>query len=312
MPFAPSEPEEILPFAGLVHRSGAHRLWQGQAPANDPHQTFTFAAASGFRVPVGIGVALMPFRHPYDAALQAANLAQTMGRPVTVGYGPGAADLQRGLLGAPYARPLAAAREYLTVMRGLLEKGSADHVGEYYTCRAHLWQIPRPPVEIGLGVLRPRMARLAGEVADVAITWLTPASYLRSVVIPQLRAGAEAAGRPVPRLVAMVPLALAGPGRDGAEFALESNEGHMRLPHYADMLRRSGIDLDMTAPRRSAEAVIAGGAFVYGELERVVAELRAFEEAGVDDVVLNVTGVWMKDGAQGALAELETVLGALG
>ncbi|MER6841096.1 LLM class flavin-dependent oxidoreductase [Streptomyces platensis] len=71
--------------------------------------------------------------------------------------------------------------------------------GDYVTCHTGLAAFPTPKVDIGLGVLRPGMARLAGHIADVAITWLTPAAYLRDTVIPALRAGAESAGRPVPR-----------------------------------------------------------------------------------------------------------------
>ncbi|MET9340893.1 LLM class flavin-dependent oxidoreductase [Nonomuraea sp. NPDC003804] len=55
--------------------------------------------------------------------------------------------------------------------------------------------------------LGPAMARVAGEPADVAITWLVPAAHLRDLIVPALREGAEAAGRPIPRLVSLVPVA---------------------------------------------------------------------------------------------------------
>ncbi|MGK4582154.1 LLM class flavin-dependent oxidoreductase [Kitasatospora sp. HPMI-4] len=311
VPFAPPRPEQILPFAALTQWSGAHRLWQGQALASDPHQTFAYAAASGFRVPVGTGVTLMPFRHPYDAALHMQTLAVTMGHSVVAGFGPGAAALQRNLLGAPYASQLGAVRDYLTIVRELLEKGSVAYRGEHFSCRSELPMMPRPPIETGVGVLRPGMARLAGEVADVAITWLTPAPYLREVVVPALREGAAAAGRPVPRLVAIVPLALSGPGRDAAELALAGNAGHLSMPHYRDMLRRSGIDTDPADPGRGARALVEGRAFLFGETAELAARLGEFQDAGVDDVVLNVTGVWARYGSRAALSELETVLGAV-
>jgi alkanesulfonate monooxygenase SsuD/methylene tetrahydromethanopterin reductase-like flavin-dependent oxidoreductase (luciferase family) len=301
----------MLPYAALVQWSGAYRLWQGQAVFNDPHADLGHAAACGFRVPTGIGVTLMPYRHPLQAALQAQALAVTTGHPVLAGYGPGAASLQRALLGAPYRSQLGASREYLTVLRSLLAGEELEYAGEYFSCHGELPAIPRPPVELGLGVLRPGMARLAGEVADAAITWLTPAAYLREVVVPALRDGARVAGRRPPRLVAMVPLAVAGPDRDAAELAGASNAMHLRLPHYADMLRRAGIRVDHQDPAGSAAALVAGGAFLYGDPDDLAKQLSEFADAGVDEVVLNLAGVGARYGAAAALREFDTILGVV-
>lgn len=311
VPFVPRRPEQVLPYAGLVHWTQAERLWQGQAMLVEAHQGFAHAAGSGFRVPAGLGVTLMPMRHPFEAALQARSLAMTTGRPVTAGFGPGAKSLQRSLLSAPYASPLTAAREYLTAVRGLLANDLVDIKGEYVSCHGSLPPFPSPPVEVGLGVLRPGMARLAGELADVAITWLTPATYLRDVVLPAMRSGAETAGRPVPRLAAIVPVALPHPGHEPAELALASNAPHLKGPHYIDMLRRAGVDVggeDLTA---DAGALVDKDAFLSGDLDQLTEKLRAYEAVGVDEVVLNVTGVYNRVGSQAAMADLKTLLTAL-
>ncbi|AWW42179.1 5,10-methylene tetrahydromethanopterin reductase [Streptomyces cadmiisoli] len=288
--------------------SHAVRLWQGQAPTSDPHQTFTAAAVSGFRVPAGIGVTLMPFRHPFDAALQARTLSLTLGHPLVVGYGPGTADVQRRLLGEEYTSQLGATRDYLTIVRGLLNDGGIAYKGKHFTCDATLKRVPGPPIELGLGVLRPGMARLAGEIADVAITWMTPASYLADVIVPALDAGATAAGRPRPRLTAIVPVALSGPDRVATQLVLASNAGHLRQPNYAGMLRLSGIDIDMTNPEAGAEALIEGGGFLFGTGEELAHQLDQFRQAGADEIVLNVTGVAAKFGSRVALNDLQTML----
>ncbi|GCD44715.1 LLM class F420-dependent oxidoreductase [Streptomyces paromomycinus] len=234
------------------------------------------------------------------------------GQPVIAGFGPGAKQFQRGLLGASYTSPLTAAREYLTVIRRLLDGDiQSAREGEYFGCGAELAAFPAPRVDIGLGVLRPGMARLAGEIADVAITWLTPASYLRETVVPALREGAEAAGRPVPRLTAIVPLALNRPGHTAAEVALASNAAHIRAPHYIDMLRRSGVDVAGDDPLTHAAALIKGGAFLSGDLLDIAAQLADYRVAGVDEVVLNVTGVCNVSGPQAAMEELKTLLAEL-
>ncbi|MFD7534442.1 LLM class flavin-dependent oxidoreductase [Streptomyces sp. NPDC059819] len=311
IPFLPRRPEQVLPYAALVHWTEARRLWQGQALMIEPHQGFVYAAGAGFRVPVGLGVTLMPLRHPYEAALQARSLAMTTGQPVVAGFGPGGRQLQQSLRGTPYASPLTAAREYLTAVRGLLDGDAVDIKGDYVTCEAALSAFPAPPVEVGLGVLRPGMARLAGEVADRAITWLTPAAYLRDTVVPALREGAAAAGRPVPRLTAMVPLALSRSDRPAAELALASNAAHLQGPHYIDMLRRSGVDVADGDPLAKARALVEGDAFLSGDMDELAAKLAAYEAAGVDEIVLNVTGVCNAYGPQVAMEELKKLLGAL-
>jgi alkanesulfonate monooxygenase SsuD/methylene tetrahydromethanopterin reductase-like flavin-dependent oxidoreductase (luciferase family) len=309
IPFVPTRPEQLLPFAALAQWSKACRLWQGQGTASDTHQAFTYAAATGFRGPVGTSVSLMPFCHPYEAALRAQSLAAAMGHSVVAGFGPGAKVLQSGILGSPYRSQLGAVRDYTVIVRDLLTEGKADHEGEFFTCRASLPRMPLPPVQVGLGVLRPRMAELAGELADVAITWLTPAAYLRDTVVPALRAGAEKAGRPAPRVVAIVPVALTGPERDATKLALAGNAGHMRLPHYTDMLSRSGIDVDMrNDPEASGKALVGGDAFLFGDESEILDKLGQFTAAGVDEIVLNVTGVAMTEGGPAALRELETLL----
>jgi len=307
LPFSPVRPEQAVPYAAFVHERDPSRLWQGHLFSVDPQQLYAYLAGTGLRVPTGTGVSLMPFRHPIDAALQARSLAAITGRPVVAGFGPGAGMLQRNLRGAPYARPLQATREYATIVRGLFEGGQVTYAGDYFAVRGELPPMPPAAVELGLGVLRPGMARLAGELADTAITWLAHPGYLVEQVLPALRAGAESAGRPVPRLVAMVPVALAAAGRHPEELVLHSNSVHLQQSHYLDMLRRAGVKVDPDDVPASARALLESGVFCYGEPAEVVDQLGAFAAAGADEVVVCMTGVCSRYGARAALADLKSL-----
>jgi alkanesulfonate monooxygenase SsuD/methylene tetrahydromethanopterin reductase-like flavin-dependent oxidoreductase (luciferase family) len=79
-------------------------------------------------------------------------------------------------------------REYGEVLR-LLEDGRASHAGQYYDVEAALWLAERTPVPIVVGTLGEEMCRAAGRFADGIMTWLAPASYLASVVLPAAREG---------------------------------------------------------------------------------------------------------------------------
>lgn len=96
IPFLPRLPEQVLPYAALVHWTHAQRLWQGQSLMVEPHHGFVHAAGAGFRVPTGLGVTLMPLRHPYEAALQARSLALATGQPVVATSGPEPRRSSRG------------------------------------------------------------------------------------------------------------------------------------------------------------------------------------------------------------------------
>ncbi|WP_249714976.1 LLM class flavin-dependent oxidoreductase [Rhizomonospora bruguierae] len=313
LPFSTIKAEQVLPYASLVEWTGARRLWQGQTFTVEPHQAFTFLAGTGTRIPVGLGVTLMPLRHPFEAAIQAASMARIIGQDLTIGYGPGGRNFQAMLRAAPYRSPLTATREYVQIVKGLLAGGLVEFVGEYFTCHGAVSSTPVPRVEVAMGVLRERMATLAGQVADAAITWLTPAQYLRDTVVPALRAGAAEAGRRPPRLVAIVPLALSRPGRTASELALASNAAHLQAPHYQDMLRKAGVDVAKGhAPEQAAGAVVNAGAFLYGDADFLVRGLKEYEAAGVDEVVLNLTGVYNSAGPAKTLAELKLLLKTVG
>lgn len=316
VPFAPSRPEQILPYAAMVQWTAAHRLWQGQTMVFDPHLGFAHAAAAGFRVPTGTGVTLMPFRHPVQAAMEARSVAAMTGHPTVAGVGAGARGLQSAVLGAPYDRPLDAVREYLTGMRAALagpagRDEESDAAARYHRCGIGLVDVPTAEVEIGLGVLRDGAARVAGAHADVAITWLTPPAYLREVVVPATEDGArgEGGGRARPRVAAIVPVALSGPGRDPVELALLANSGHLSLPHYVAMLRRAGIDTDPSDLPAGARALIDGGAFLHGTAAEVAVAVKEYWAAGVDEVVLNLTGVALQHGHAAALGDMEALVG---
>lgn len=308
MPLVPMRSEQMLPYAALVQWTSAARLWQGHSPLIDTLDSFTQTAGAGFRVPAGIGVTLMPYRHPLQAALQFRSLALATGHPVVAGFSPGEPQIQRAMLGRPYDSPLRATREYVSTVRRLM---AGEHVrldGSYVRCDMSLYPLPHPGVEVGVGVLRPRMARLAGEIADTAITWLTPARYLREELTPRLREGAAEAGRPVPRVVAVVPMCVEQPDRPPLQVAMAGSGSHLRGPHYLDMLRCAGVTVHPEDPTKTAEGVIDAGAFLVGDPAGLAERIADFHDAGVDEVVINLTGVHQVSGTAATVSEFETII----
>lgn len=287
LPFANMARADVHAFAQRVRETPGSRLWHGQTSSADPTHPFVEAAGAGLSVPAGIGVTLTPLRHPFEAAIQVRSLAAVTGRSVVAGFGPGAPAFQRALLGAAYASPLTLMREYLETVRELVAGRQVVRHGRYVHCEGALTGEPGPAIEVGAGVLRPRMATVAGECADVAISWMTPAAYLAESLGPALAEGADRVGRERPRTVAII-----GVGTDRADPAqqvMAAHGRHLRQPHYRDMLRTAGVPVPATGIRALAQAVVTSGAFLHGTPEQIAAGLHDFARAGVDEVVLNLS-----------------------
>ncbi|MFJ8539162.1 LLM class flavin-dependent oxidoreductase [Streptomyces sp. NPDC093591] len=310
LPIGASRPEQVIPFANLVKWAGAARLWQGQGMLLDSHQVAGWLAGAGIRVPCGFGVSLMPYRSPYQAAIEARSVALATGQDVVAGFGPGSLAAQAGALGKPYASQLGACREYIGIVRALLDGQIADVPGDHFRVRAKLVDYHRPPVSIGLGVLREKMAELAGEVADVAITWMAPAAYLDEVLLPALH-GAKERTLPEPvKVTAVVPVALAAPGRKVSDLVNAACGAHIQFPHYQAALRRAGIAVTGDGDPTDAVKLVDGGAFLYGTPQEIHERLAQYRALGVDEVVLNASGVGNTLGPRAAAQDLLAILDA--
>ena len=116
-----------------------------------------------------------------------------------LGIGPSHRPIMREM-GIRLSNPLGHLREYLQILKALLQKGKVDLDGEFY--QAHE-TIPEPvDVPVMASALQRRSFELCGAEADGAISWVCPGEYLRDVAIPAMQAGAARAGRPVPPLIA--------------------------------------------------------------------------------------------------------------
>ncbi|MGU3437412.1 LLM class flavin-dependent oxidoreductase [Actinomycetes bacterium M1A6_2h] len=302
-----------LPYARMASATRSERLWSGQSMGIETHAVFAALAGMGTGLQFGSAVSLMPLRHPSLAALEARSIAALSGREYICGIGPGGRSLQRAALGASYGSPLAATREYATAMRSLLDGTVVSSPGGRWPMNGlMLPPLDAPPVEIGLGVLREKMARLAGEVAEWAITWLTPVEYIDAALTEASAAGADACDRPAPRIASVLHCVLDRPHRDRTAVARMSSERHLAAPHYVDMLERAGITFASPDPNERAEAMLEHGVIASGTAEDIAAEVRRYHDHGVSEVILNVGGVFLADGPGAAARDLNVILDAIG
>lgn len=255
----------------------------------------TALAAVG-TVPAGteLGTAVVPFplRHPLLLARQALTTHAAVGGRLTLGIGAGIARMVDTMYGVPTDRPAARLREYLAVLRPLLRGEAVDHRGEYYTATAQLTPLNRAAgggvaggvrgdedahlsaPSVLVAALGPAMLRVAGELADGTVTWMTGVRTLAEHVVPVIT---RAAGGRIPRVVAGFAVCLTSTedavrARFAQEFALAG-----QVPEYRAMLDREGV----AGP---ADVLLVGDEAAIGkQLERI-------RDAGATDVMLAPVG----------------------
>jgi alkanesulfonate monooxygenase SsuD/methylene tetrahydromethanopterin reductase-like flavin-dependent oxidoreductase (luciferase family) len=154
-----------------------------------------------------------------------------------------------GWHGQSIDRPVPEMREYASIVRAIL-RGEDPPAGEKWRTGFRLVGLdPRPSLPIYVAALSPAMLRLAGEIADGVILWLCNPSYIRDVVVPEVSAGRERAGRSLEGfdVVAAVPAALSE-DRESAYGAMRKDLiPYFGLPFYRAMIERTGFGADIAA-----------------------------------------------------------------
>jgi 5,10-methylenetetrahydromethanopterin reductase len=224
---------------------GVDSAWMPGIP-NGPDILTLLAVAGRATDRIELGTAIVPVfpRHPAALAVQALAVHEALGGRFTLGVGLSHQKVVERQFGLSYERPVAFMRDYLEILRPLLDDGSVDHAGDRLRTRLRL-DVARPapaarPPGVLVAALGPRMLQLAGQLADGTMTWMTGPATIESHVVPRVRAAAEAAGRPAPRVAVSMPVMLTVDEEEGRVRADEAFAIYGRLPAYRAMLDREG------------------------------------------------------------------------
>jgi F420-dependent oxidoreductase-like protein len=223
---------------------------------------------------IELGTAVVPTypRHPVamaQAALSAAAIAR--GR-FSLGIGLSHQIVIEGMLGLSFAKPYSHMREYLAVLGPLIRSGTVSFAGEEFRVTANLAVPGGAPCPLLVAALAPKMLALAGREADGTITWMTGPKTLREHTVPRICEAASAAGRPTPRVVVGLPIAVTSDVAGARAAAARTFQVYGMLPSYRAMLDREGAE-------GPANVAIVGDESAVGEaIERL-------DDAGTTDLL---------------------------
>src|SRR4051794_22035571 len=162
-----------------AERLGFDAVWAGEAWGTDAISPVAWGLAQTSRIKAGTSIMQMPARTPALAAMTAMTLQALSGNRFLCGIGPSGPQVIEGWHGVPFGKPLSRTREYIAIIRQVLErKAPLEHQGEHY-------QIPytgpgstglgkplrsiihgNPNLKIYTASIAAAGLRVAGEVAD--------------------------------------------------------------------------------------------------------------------------------------------------
>lgn len=266
------ELQGVTEQARKAKEAGFSSVWAGQVFGLD---TLTAFAVAGSHV-AGLewGAAIVPTypRHPAALAMQAITTNAALGGRLTLGIGPSHQVVIEGMFGLDYSKPGTHTEEYLHALLPLVREGRTSATGTQVSAHVTLSTTEGLGLPVLVSALAPRMLRLAGSLADGTVTWMTGPRTVAEHVVPSIRKAAADAGRPEPRVVMALPVAVTDDPPSVRARAAELFAIYGGLPAYRAVLDREGAE-------GPADVVLAG------DEASVQSEIRSLEDKGVTEFV---------------------------
>lgn len=260
--------------AEQLEAAGFDGMWMGMAWGMDP--TIALPVAGRSTTTLEFGSAIVPTlpRHPVVMAQQARTAQAALGGRFTLGIGVSHETMMRDNLGLGYRGLVRHLREYLTVLDPLLAGKPVRHQGTDYRVDVEI-SVHSPPVPVLVAALGPAMLSVTGELADGTITAWVGIRTIETHIVPTLHAAASAAGRPTPRVVTILPIALTDDPAAARDALARMWSWYGTLPAFQAMFDRE----DVGGPADVA---------LIGDEATLDAGLARLEAAGVTDYVANL------------------------
>jgi F420-dependent oxidoreductase-like protein len=270
-----------------AEQAGVRQVWMTQSAGMLDTLTL-FAAAAVQTTQIRLGTSIIPIypRHPLVMAQQAATIDELVPGRLRLGVGTSHRHVMENMYGLSMLSPLAYLREYVAVMRNVLWDGHVDHQGTFFKVAASL---PGPTqIPLLVSALGEKAFRMAGEISDGAISWVCPVPYLLDTALPALRAGAEAQHRPVPPLIAHIPIAMSTDEAAVQAATTPRISFYTKAPFYKHMFAAAGFPIGEDG---AGVAALVQALVVAGTPSQVENRLRELIASGLDELLLMLVPV---------------------
>jgi len=265
--------DRVVRQAKEAEADGFSALWYASIVTGDPLVAMAIAGRETSTIELGTAVLQTFPCHPLLQANRVSSVVDAMGRPgFTLGIGPSHEPVIRGAFGMSYDHPGRSTDEYLQILTALLRGENVDFDGSDWSAHTAGRAVPPShPVPVLVSALGPRLLRVAGEHADGTVLWMAPARAIETHVAPKLHAAAAAAGRPAPRIVAGLPVAVHDDIAEARAAASASSSMYAQMENYTRILEIGG-------------AGTPADAAIVGNESSVTSQLQSLLDAGATDI----------------------------
>ena len=233
--------DAIIDGARAAASDGFASYWLAQIFATDALTAIAVAAREVEGIEFGTAVVPIQPRHPQALASQALTAQSASGNRLALGIGLSHQFVVEHLWGLAFDRPVRRMREYLEALVPLLNGEATDLHGDLITSVGTIEVRDARAPQVLVAALGEQMLALTGRLADGTITWCTGPRTLHEHIGPSIRAAADAAGRPAPRIVASLPIVVTDDLEGARQHVGRSLEIYGQLPSYRAMLDREGV-----------------------------------------------------------------------
>jgi len=274
---------ELVANAKAAEAAGFSTGWVPHIPWSLDALT-AMALAADATSTIELGTAVVPTypRHPLSMAQDALTVQALAGGRFSIGIGPSHPTVIENMYGLSYHRPAAHTAEYVQVLRACFQTGPDDNMvsfaGEFFRFTSMLEVPGASPVPILVAALAPRMLELTGRLADGTITYWADEHAVETHVVPSITKAAADAGRPAPRVVAGLPVALVTDVDEARRRAGELFTAYESISTYQRILSRgeAGNPVDTA---------------IIGDEKTVAERVRRFADAGATDFMASALGL---------------------
>jgi len=263
--------DQVRAEAVWASAAGFESFWLSQVFGVDP---IVALAAVGAAVPqvAELGTSVVPLtgRHPLALAAEARTAQSALEGRFTLGIGTSHAMVGEGFFGESHRRPFTRASEFLEALLPLLQGQPADVDGDEVFAKGWL-TIDAEPCPVLLAALGPRMLELAGRLTQGTTVGSCGPRTIATHVAPLINDAAERAGRPAPRIVALVGVCVTDDPAGVRAHSREQSQMYDSFPSYRAALDREGV-------ASGADLILAGS------IDEIIVGLAAYADAGATDL----------------------------
>jgi alkanesulfonate monooxygenase SsuD/methylene tetrahydromethanopterin reductase-like flavin-dependent oxidoreductase (luciferase family) len=279
--------QEVIDEIKEAEEAGIQEIWIPQVGSIDSMTIFTAAALQTQRIRFNLGIVPIYTRHPLALAQQVIAFNEIAPGRLRLGIGSSNQNLM-GMYGIQIEKPISYLKEYMSVLRPVLETGHVDYEGHFFQVHYHWVDDRIAKIPLMVSALGEKAFETAGEIADAALPWLAPTPYLLDKALPALKKGAQSRQRPAPPIIQSVLVALSEDQQAVQREAFKQIAIYLDVPYFPRLFAAAGIPIgsDGAGMERLISTLVVQGS--DAEVEQQLREILATELSEINITLVPV------------------------